>query len=152
MAETPQLLHVLVCADEGLSVLHLRKALTRAGYDVIGVASDAEEAVRMARELHPNLILMDFDLSGPIEGMEAMRQIVQTEDMPIILLTAYSDPESLQEALQAGAWTYLVKPFTSEHLLAALERVLALPHLPHDIAVARERLRASEDITTDPSA
>lgn len=117
--------HVLICEDEGITVMTLRKALIRAGYVVVGQEGDGEKAVAMARQLRPDLILMDIGLLGPLSGIEATRQILRELEVPIIALTAYSDEEHVTATLEAGACGYIVKPFTSEQLLTVIEATLA---------------------------
>jgi two-component system, response regulator PdtaR len=83
----------LIAEDEGMTVMLLRRALTAAGYQVVGAVSNGEQAVRQAEELSPDFILMDVNMPG-INGIEATRRIVERKPIPIIVLTAYSE-ESL---------------------------------------------------------
>src|SRR5579871_4891855 len=139
---TPQ--RALICEDEGLHVMAIRKALLRAGYQVVGEAMDGRKAVDLAKELRPDLVLMDINMPGPIDGIAATREILQTLPMPIIMLTAYSDDESVNAALDAGACAYLVKPITSEQLLPAIKLAIAnfqsLQDALHETADIREAL------------
>ena len=112
---------VLICEDEGVTVMQIRKALVRAGYDVVGEAVEGRKAIEMAQELKPHLILMDINMPGPIDGIAATREILKQTPVPIIMLTAYSDDSYVDNALDAGACAYLVKPITSEQLLPAIK-------------------------------
>src|SRR5262249_23258044 len=114
-------LRVLICEDEGVTVMALRKALVRAGYEVVGEAVDGRSAIDMALSLKPDLILMDITMLGSTDGIVATREILQVMPIPIIMLTAYSDEDYVDAALDAGACAYLVKPITSEQLLPALK-------------------------------
>jgi two-component system, response regulator PdtaR len=120
---TPQ--RALICEDEGVTVLQIRKALVRAGYDVVGEAVEGRKAIEMAQELKPDLILMDINMPGPIDGISATREILKHQPVPIIMLTAYSDDSYVDNALDAGACAYLVKPITSEQLLPAIKLAMS---------------------------
>ncbi|HZO91609.1 MAG TPA: response regulator [Chthonomonadaceae bacterium] len=121
-------LRALICEDEGIAVMALRKALVRAGYQVVGEAVEGQQAIEMANDLKPDLILMDINMPGSINGIAATREILQNQSVPIIMLTAYSDDSYVDAALDAGACGYLVKPITSEQLLPALRTAIARFH------------------------
>ena len=124
-SETTPLQRALICEDEGVTVMQIRKALVRAGYDVVGEAVEGRKAVEMAQELKPDLILMDINMPGPIDGIAATREILKHQPVPIIMLTAYSDDTYVDNALDAGACAYLVKPITSEQLLPAIRLAMS---------------------------
>lgn len=113
-------LRALICEDEGIAVMHLRKALKHLGYQVVGEAAEGQKGVALARELKPDFILMDINMPG-MSGIAATRIIMDERPLPIIMLTAYGDEKSVQEALDAGACYYLVKPIVSEQLLPAIK-------------------------------
>lgn len=143
-SETVTSQRALICEDEGLHVMAIRKALVRAGYQVVGEAMEGRKAIELARELKPDLVLMDINMPGPVNGIAATREILQTDPMPIIMLTAYSDDESVNSALDAGACAYLVKPITSEQLLPAIKLAMArfqdLQDALHESADMKEAL------------
>ena len=118
----------LICEDVGVTVMQIRKALVRAGYEVVGEAVEGKQAIEMARALKPDLILMDINMPGPIDGIAATREILQDQTVPIVMLTAYSDDASVDSALDAGACGYLVKPITSEQLLPNIKTCIARFH------------------------
>src|SRR5438067_6232603 len=115
----------LICEDVGVTVLQIRKALLKAGYQVVGEAVEGRKAVEMAKELRPDLILMDINMPGPMDGITATKEILSDFAVPIIMLTAYSDDDYVDMALDAGACAYLVKPITSEQLLPAIKTAMA---------------------------
>lgn len=121
-------LRVLICEDEGMTVMALRKALVRAGYEVAGEAVDGRSAIDMALSLKPDIILMDITMIGDTDGIHATREILQAMPVPIIMLTAYSGDYYVDAALDAGACAYLVKPLTSEQLLPALKLAITRFH------------------------
>jgi phosphoserine phosphatase RsbU/P len=116
---SPTRVRVLVCEDDGLISLTLRKALTVVGYEVIGEAKDGEEAVQLANRLQPDVILMDVSMPR-LDGIEATKRIMQECPTVIIMVTAYSDEEVVQQASDAGAAGYLVKPVNNEQLQPAI--------------------------------
>lgn len=109
----------LICEDEDITSMHLKKALTSAGYRVVGEAADGEEAIRFAAETKPDLILMDVNMPV-LSGIKAAEAITAARPVPIIMVTAYSSEETVNAALEAGAAAYLVKPVTREQLLPAI--------------------------------
>ncbi|HEV2471445.1 MAG TPA: response regulator [Chthonomonadales bacterium] len=144
VSETKPAQRALICEDEGIAVMAIRKALVRAGYEVVGEAVEGRLAIQLANELNPDLILMDINIPGPIDGIQATREILQSRQIPIIMLTAYSDDTYVDSALDAGACGYLVKPVTSEQLLpsikTAMARFAALQTALHEATDLREAL------------
>lgn len=113
----------LICEDEGMIVVQLRNALRSAGYEVAGEAPDGQSAVEKARDLKPDFILMDVKMPR-MGGIEATRAILAEQDVPIIVLTAFGDEQSVDRALDAGACAYLVKPVSREQLIPAVQAAL----------------------------
>ncbi|HEY3411675.1 MAG TPA: response regulator [Armatimonadota bacterium] len=112
-------LSALICEDEDITAMHLRKALESAGYRVVGEAADGKEAIRLANETLPDLILMDVNMPV-LSGIKAAEAITAARPVPIIMVTAYSSEETVNASLEAGAAAYLVKPVTREQLLPAI--------------------------------
>ncbi len=113
----------LVVEDFEDSRFMMRRLLEMAGYNVVE-ASDGEQAVRMAVEARPVLILMDLSLPK-LDGLSATRQIRQTKGLkkvPIVAVSAHDSPESRTEALDAGCNEYVTKPIDFDHLHALLRR------------------------------
>ena len=118
-----EMARVLVAEDEVLIRVDIVETLEEGGHSVVGEAADGEEAVRLAQELDPDLVVMDVKMPR-VDGISAARQI--TVDGPAVLvLTAFSDKELVEEAAQAGSIGYLVKPFQPAQLLAAVSVALA---------------------------
>ena len=103
-------LKVLVVEDEALIRLDLAEMLTEEGYVVAGEAGDGEQAVELARELHPDLVIMDIKMPK-VDGIAAATSIVEERIAPVVMLTAFSQRELIEQARDAGAMAYLVKPF-----------------------------------------
>jgi len=122
---------IVICEDEGVTQLQLRRALTRAGLNVIGVAINGRQGLELALRERPDIILMDIHM--PImDGLEAARRILETFSVCVIMLTAFSDEEYIGKAQAIGTSGYILKPVTSDTLLPQLrkgyEAFLNRPH------------------------
>jgi response regulator NasT len=117
-------MRILVAEDETIIRLDLRDLLERAGHEVAGEARDGEEAVSLARELKPDLAIMDVKMPR-LDGIEAARRILDEHPLPIVLLTAYDQEELVSRAVEAGVFGYLVKPFKEQDLVPAIETARA---------------------------
>jgi diguanylate cyclase (GGDEF)-like protein len=130
---------ILLVEDEGIVAHDLQETLTRLGYRVSGIASEGVQAVRMAQELRPQLVVMDVSLRGEIDGIQAAHLIKERAQVPVIFLTGHSDPDTLQRAVSTGPLGYIVKPFQEVELRCAIE--VAMHKHRADLAM-RERADA----------
>ena len=112
---------ILLVEDEGIVAQDLKESLTRLGYRVVGVAAEGVQAVRMAEELRPQLIVMDVSLRGEVDGIQAAEMIGERVRLPLIFLTGHRDPDTLRRAISAGPLAYIVKPFQEIELRCAIE-------------------------------
>ena len=128
---------LLIVEDEALVAEDLKMALTNIGYDVVGHAVSADDAVKKAVELEPDLILMDIVLKGQKSGIDASYDIKAEKDVPILFLTAYTDITLINKAKSTEPYAYLVKPFQERQLLAAIEMALYKSQM-------EQKLKASE--------
>ncbi|OMH33255.1 transcriptional regulator [Tersicoccus sp. Bi-70] len=110
----------MVAEDETLIRLDIIEILRGEGYDVVGEADNGQKAVDLARELNPDLVLMDVKMPV-MDGITAAEQIVADRIAPVVLLTAFSQKELVERARSAGAMAYVVKPFTPADLIPAIE-------------------------------
>jgi AmiR/NasT family two-component response regulator len=115
---------VIIADDESLIRMDLREMLTNLGYLVIGEAGDGLSAVKLTRDLRPDILLMDIKMPD-LDGIEAARILTEERLAPVLLLSAYSQQELIQRARQAGVAGYLVKPFRENDLAPAIEVALA---------------------------
>jgi len=115
---------VVVAEDEALIRLDIVEMLRDAGFDVVGEAGDGEEAVRLAEEHRPDLVVMDIKMPV-LDGISAAERIAGGRIAPVVLLTAFSQRELVERARDAGAMAYVVKPFSAADLLPALEIALS---------------------------
>ncbi len=116
---------ILVVEDEAVVALDIAESVRRLGHEVIATTAMAESAVEIAAEEQPDLILMDVRLKGPMDGIEAGRQIGSTWGLPVIYLTAHADRDTVARARETMPYGYLLKPFDEKKLRVALELALA---------------------------
>lgn len=112
---------ILIVEDEVLIALSLEVELKRAGYTVCGIATQGEEAVRMARDLHPDAILMDIRLAGNMDGFTAAQQIRAAQVVQIIFVSGYLDETNLTRAAEFNPLACMSKPVSFTRLKSALE-------------------------------
>jgi PAS domain S-box-containing protein len=124
---------VMVVEDEALVALQIKEALEARGLDVPVVASSGEEALRKVTQAEPDVIVMDIRLKGKLTGIDVARRIRTQLRIPVLYLTAHSDPETLRLATETAPCGFLVKPFDERSLYAAIEVCL------HNAAHARQR-------------
>ena len=115
---------ILIADDESLILMDLREMLTNLGYLVVGEANDGRSAVNMARELRPDLVIMDIKMPD-MDGIEAAQVLTAEKVAPVLLLTAYSQQDLIERAKEAGVVGYLVKPFRESNLAPAIEITLS---------------------------
>jgi AmiR/NasT family two-component response regulator len=114
---------VVIADDDPIIRMDLREMLTDLNYQVVGEAADGRNALGLARDLRPELVIMDIRMPE-MDGIEAAKLLTQESIAPVLLLTAYSEPELVQRAMQAGVVGYLVKPFREAQLGPAIEVTL----------------------------
>jgi DNA-binding NarL/FixJ family response regulator len=112
---------ILVAEDETLIRLDLVEMLGEQGYDVVGQASNGEQAVELAKEVKPDLVIMDVKMPV-LDGLSAAEQLHEAKLCPVIMLTAFSQTELVERARDAGVMAYIVKPFTADDLRSTSRR------------------------------
>ena len=117
-------LRLVIADDESIIRMNLRETLVGLGYLVVGDAGDGVSAVHLARELRPDLVIMDIKMPK-LDGIQAAKVLTEEKIAPVLLLTAYSDRELVERARDAGVVNYIVKPFREAELLPAIEIALA---------------------------
>jgi response regulator NasT len=142
-AEPATGLRVLVVEDEALIRLDLTEMLSEEGYVIAGEAGDGEQAVELARELRPDLVIMDVKMPK-VDGIAAAALIVEERIAPVVMLTAFSQRDLIEQARDAGAMAYLVKPFARHELVPAIElavsRFAEKRALEDEVATLTDRL------------
>jgi AmiR/NasT family two-component response regulator len=115
---------VIIADDESLIRLDIKEMLTTLGYLVVGEAGDGVSAVNLARELRPDLVIMDIKMPG-MDGIAAAKVLTEEKVAPVLLLTAFSQQDLVERAREAGVVGYIVKPFREAELVPAIEIALA---------------------------
>jgi PAS domain S-box-containing protein len=115
---------ILVVEDDRVVARDIQHQLTRIGHTVVGVTPLGEDAVRLALESHPDLVLMDIRLEGALDGVDAAQQIRNRCQVPVVYLTAYADDETLRRARVTEPFGYLLKPFEDSQLRTVIEMAL----------------------------
>src|SRR5215207_8827633 len=140
---------VLVAEDEALIRLDLVEMLREEGYEVAGEAGDGEQAVALAEQLNPDLVIMDVKMPKK-DGIEAASVIAGKRIAPVVILTAFSQRDLVERARDAGAMAYLVKPFGKNDLVPAIEvaraRFAEMSALDSEVRSLEDRLEARKSI------
>jgi AmiR/NasT family two-component response regulator len=140
---------VVIAEDEALIRMDLAEMLGEAGYEVVGQASNGEQAVELARELTPDLVIMDVKMPV-MDGITAAEEIGAAKICPVVMLTAFSQTELVERARDAGVMAYIVKPFTAADLAPAIDiarsRWTEMKALESEIADLGERLETRKQV------
>ncbi len=118
--EKKQLVRIVIAEDEAIIRLDLRESLEAEGYVVVGETGRGDEAIELARDLNPDVVILDIKMPG-LTGIEAAKVISDEKIAAVLLLTAFSQRDLIQDASQAGALAYLVKPFQRSELVPSVE-------------------------------
>jgi two-component system, response regulator PdtaR len=136
---------VVIAEDEAIVRLDLREILTEEGYQVVGEAGRGDEAVALVAEHKPDLVILDIKMPGT-DGLEAASAISQQGETAVLILTAFSQRDLVEQARDAGALAYLVKPFQREELVPAIE--VAVGRHEEMRALAAENANLAEQLET----
>jgi response regulator NasT len=140
---TTETIRVIIAEDEALIRLDLKEMLEEEGYSVVAEVGDGQQAVERAAELRPDLVILDIQMPV-LDGLSAAEQIASARIAPVIVLTAFSQRELVERARDAGAMAYLVKPFSKNDLVPAIEvaraRFSEMTALDSEVRTLEERL------------
>jgi response regulator NasT len=153
--ETERPIRVVIAEDEAIIRLDLKEILVSAGYEVVGETGRGDHAVELVKERRPDLAILDVKMPG-MDGVRVAREVTANQRVAVLVLTAFSQRELIEEARDAGVAAYLIKPFRREELLPAIEDVLERCRqewaIDEDVssasAVADEPDRAEDKIET----
>jgi response regulator NasT len=136
---------VVIAEDEAIIRLDLKQLLEEEGYEVVGETGRGDEAIELVRELRPDLVILDIKMPG-LDGLSAARHVAGERMAAVLILTAFSQRDLVEQARDAGALAYLVKPFQKSDLIPAIEialgRFAELSALERDVADLHDRLEA----------
>lgn len=140
---------VVIAEDEAIIRLDLRETLEEEGYEVIAETGRGDRAVELVREHRPDLAIFDIKMPG-LDGLEASRLVTREKLCPVVLLTAFSQREIVEQARDAGALAYIVKPFQKSDLVPAIEVALGrfreLKLLASEVGALEEQLETRKII------
>ena len=129
---------VLIADDDPLIRMDLAEMLAEEGFEVVGQVGDGQRAAALAKELRPDLVIMDVKMPGK-DGIQAAAEIAAEQIAPVIILTAFAERDLIQRALDAGAMTYLAKPFSKATLLPTIELAAQPVHRRRRVASGNRR-------------
>jgi AmiR/NasT family two-component response regulator len=142
-------IRVIIAEDEALIRLDLKEMLEEEGYTVVAEVGDGQQAVDQAKELNPDLVILDIQMPV-LDGLSAAEQIASARIAPVIVLTAFSQRELVERARDAGAMAYLVKPFSASDLVPAIEMAVSrfseLHALEQEVVDLQERLETRKAV------
>ena len=131
---------LIIADDEVIISTQLEEFLMTKGFDIVGIATSGVQAVEMARELKPDLMLMDIVMPGELDGIAAAAKINRELKIPVIFLTAYADEEMIQRAKPIGPFGYVLKPIQEQQILAAIEIALHKKNMERKLQEAHDLL------------
>ena len=111
---------VVICEVEAITIMHLARAFERAGLNVVGSASDRPEALKVIKHERPDIITMDVHMPV-LNGVETIRRVLHDHDACIVVISAYSDQETKESAMEAGACAYISKPIDGQNVVRTVE-------------------------------
>lgn len=140
---------ILIVEDETIVSLDISRHLRRLGYKIAGTCISGEEALRLVPEKMPHLILMDVHLQGDADGIETAEIILKDYNIPIIILTAFTDDQTISRAREIGPYGYIVKPFSERVLRTSIEMALVRHALEKEIQVKQQLFEATLNSISD---
>jgi response regulator NasT len=142
-------LRVVIAEDQALIRMDLAEMLAEEGYQVVGQAADGEEAVALAEQHRPDLVVLDVKMPR-LDGISAAQRIAEQRIAPVVILTAFGQRELVERARDAGAMAYVVKPFTKNDLVPAIEmavsRYAEITLLESEVAELSDRLETRKAV------
>jgi len=132
---------ILITEDEQVVAEDLKMTLEGFGYTVAGIAPSGEQAIALAGQVHPDLVMMDIFLAGEMTGIQAAEEIRSRLDIPIIFLTAYSESQIIEQVRETGPYGYLLKPFNEQEMYIAIEIALSRHSMDRSLRESEQRYR-----------
>ena len=136
---------ILIVEDESIVALNLERSLGGLGYEVVGTAGTAAEALKLASDNRPDLVLMDINLGAGGDGIDTAARLLRERHIPVIFLTAYSEAATLKRAREVQPYGYLLKPFSPRELHATIQMATERHRADMALANSEERLRLALD-------
>jgi CheY-like chemotaxis protein len=134
---------ILVVEDDADIAIEIQSSLAAHGYVIVGDASSGERAIELAVKHQPDLVLMDIQLEGRLDGVDAAQQLREQLDIPVLYMTAHAESSTVARAKATGPAGYLLKPFSERELAVAVEMALLRHQLEASLRAERERLNVT---------
>jgi CheY-like chemotaxis protein len=115
-------IRILIVEDEYLIAFSFKRELERMGYEVLEPIAHGQEAIKVATREHPDFVIMDMGLAGPINGLEAARQIITQQNIPVIFMTGHSDDKTLEQIQALKPVACLIKPIVGMQIHVAIKK------------------------------
>lgn len=112
---------ILIVEDQPITAMDIKQTITNLGYEVIGIAKSYESAIQKFEEKMPDLVIMDICLEGDIDGIDTVKQLYKIKKIPVIYLTAFTDDETIDRAVQTNPSSYEIKPFNRASLNSSIK-------------------------------
>ena len=140
----------ILVVEDGLIMAHdIEARLRKMNYDVVGIAGSGDEAVRKAKDLSPDLVLMDVNLKGGVDGIHAAELIRGRADIPVVYVTGYSDDQTLRRARATDPFGYILKPFEERELHGTIEMALYRHQMQRQLKEREQRYRNIAELVSD---
>ena len=140
---------ILIVEDEALVARDIQSRLKNLGHRVVGVAHNPKQALDKAAEHKPDLLLCDINLKGEMDGIDVAKQITANLDIPVVFLTAYSDPGTIAKAKSASPYGYILKPVENPDLQIAIELAMHKFNVEHELRETRQLLATAMECIGD---
>jgi PAS domain S-box-containing protein len=140
---------IMIVEDEAVIALRLEQRLTEMGYDVTGISHTGEDCVKKARNLRPDLILMDVMISGDLDGIDAAKIMKEELDIPVIFMTAYTEDQIIERAKEVEPYGYIIKPIHERELKATIEIALYKKEMERRLQESEEKYRRLFETISD---
>jgi len=139
---------ILIVEDEAIVALDLRYRLEAFGYSICGTVATGDDAISVARSVHPDIVLMDIQLKGAMDGIEAAERIGDESGIPIVFVTAFTDEATLSRVKSAAPYGYIIKPYDEREIRIVLELAIAKFRYARGLQRAKEAAEASDRAKT----
>jgi AmiR/NasT family two-component response regulator len=136
---------ILIVEDEGITSLELEKKLRKWGYKPLGTAISGEEAVRMARDLEPDLVIMDIRIQGEYDGVEVAEKIQSEMEVSLIYITAHSSDLIMNRAHKTSPYAYFIKPFSDTELKFAIDMAIYKHDMEQKLTESEKKYKSLMD-------
>lgn len=140
---------IVVVEDERIVALHLQQQLRKLGYEVAGTAASGDKALHQITQLRPDLVLMDINIEGDIDGVDTAARIPANLNIPVVYLTAHAEPSTLKRAQATRPYAYLLKPFSDRELEATLQMSLERWRSEAALRQSEQRFRHVVEASSD---